>query len=77
MSIPSSQSRPVREPHASVACGIGWSSRKGAVQRLLVGGMLLLAPAHAAKMSPAEYQEATQALQHGAEWVRGGGGHYF
>ena len=28
-------------------------------------------------MSPAEYQEATQALQHGAEWVRGGGGHYF
>ena len=77
MSIPSSQSRPVREPHAKVACGIGWSSRKGAVQRLLVGGMLLLAPAHAAKMSPAEYQEATRALQHGAEWVRGGGGHYF
>ena len=39
--------------------------------------MLLLAPAHAAKMSPAEYQEATQALQHGAEWVPGGGDHYF
>jgi len=77
MPIPSSQAWPVREPHAKVACGIGWSSRKGAVQRLLVGGMLLLAPAHAAKMSMAEYEEATQAMQHGAEWVRGGGGHYF
>ena len=77
MPIPSSQAWPVREPHAKVACGIGWSSRKGAVQRLLVGGMLLLAPAHAAKMSTAEYEEATRALQHGAEWVRGGGGSYF
>jgi len=77
MPIPSSRARPVREPHAKVACGIGWSSRKGAVQRLLVGAMLLLAPAHAAKMSMAQYQEATRALQHGAEWVRGGGGSYF
>ena len=77
MSIPSSQSRPAREPQANVACGTAWSSRKGAAWRLLVGAMLLLAPAHAAKMSPAEYQEATQALQHGAEWVPGGGGHYF
>ena len=77
MSIPSSQSRPVREPQANVACGTAWSSGKGAAWRLLVGAMLLLAPAHAAKMSTAEYQEATQALQHGAEWVRGGGGHYF
>ena len=42
-----------------------------------MGAMLLLAPAHAAKMSPAQYQEATQSLQHGAEWVPGGGGHYF
>ena len=77
MSIPSSQSRPAREPHANVARGTAWSSQKGGTRRLLVGAMLLLAPAHAAKMSPAEYQEATRALQHGAEWVRGGGGHYF
>ena len=77
MPIPSSQSRSAREPHANVACGTAWSSRKGAAWRLLVGAMLILAPAHAAKMSPAEYQEAAQAMQHGAEWVRGGGGHYF
>ena len=77
MPIPSSQSRSAREPHANVACGTAWSSGKGAAWRLLVGAMLLLAPAHAAKMSPAEYQEAAQAMQHGAEWVRGGGGHYF
>ena len=60
-----------------MACGTAWSSGKGAAWRLLVGAMLLLAPAHAAKMSPAQYQEATQAMQRGAEWVRGGGGHYF
>ena len=78
LEFPSSSTRPERRSTRSDACARPWSSREGAVAwRLVASMMVLLAPARAAKMSLVEYQDATRALNDGAERVGGAGGKYF
>ena len=78
MEFLSSSTRSGRRSTRSDACAKPWSSREGAsAWRLLASILVLLAPARAAKMSVIEYNEATQALNDGAERVVGAGDHYF
>ena len=78
LEFPSSSTRPERRSTRSDACARPWGSREGAVAwRLVASMMVLLAPARAAKMSLVEYQDATRALNDGAERVGGAENHYF
>ena len=74
MEFLSSSTRSGRRSTRSDACAKPWSSREGASATSI---LVLLAPARAAKMSAVEYNEATQALNDGAERVVGAGDHYF